>query len=151
MYRGTWLLVGIPLLVAAFTVYRPSPLSEPELQPHFDGAAAALTAQGFANDFPVRTPGSPTAHDATNWVADQLGEFGLDTQIDRFHAKIPGRGEVELENVSAIREGRSNQIIVVVAHRDNSGASPGANDNASGTAALVELVRADPASVAPGY
>ena len=149
MYRGTWLLVGIPLLVAAFTVYRPNPLREPELQPQFDGAAAALAAQGFANDFPVRTPGSPTAHDATNWVADQLREFGLDTEIDRFHAKIPGRGEVELENVRAIREGRSNQIIVVVAHRDNSGASPGANDNGSGTAALIELARSFAAARVP--
>ena len=31
--------------------------------------------------------------------------------------------------------------IVVMAHRDNTGAGPGANDNASGTAALVELAR----------
>ncbi len=63
MYRGTWLLVGIPLLVAAFTVYRPDPLREPALTPEFDGASAALTARGFANQFPVRTPGSPTAGD----------------------------------------------------------------------------------------
>ena len=41
----------------------------------------------------------------------------------------------------AVREGRSNQIIVVLAHRDNTGASPGANDNGSGTAALIELAR----------
>jgi hypothetical protein len=149
MYRGTWLLVGIPLLVAAFTVYRPQPLRAPTLQPEFDGAAAALTARGFANQFPIRTPGSPTAPDATNWVAEQLREFGLDTEIDRFHAKIPGRGDVPLANVRAVREGRSNQIIVVVAHRDNSGASPGANDNGSGTAALIELARAFAASRVP--
>jgi Peptidase family M28 len=142
MYRGTWLLVGIPLLVAAFTVYHPRPLPEPELQPEFDGPAATLAAERFANQFPIRTPGSPTARDATNWVAGQLRQIGLDTEIDRFHAKIPGRGDVELENVRAVREGRSNQIIVVVAHRDNSGASPGANDNGSGTAALIQLARA---------
>ena len=141
MYRGTWLLVGIPLLVAAFTVYHPQPLRAPTLQPEFDGAATALAARGFANQFPSRTPGSETARDATNWVAEQLRQFGLETEIDRFHAKIPGRGDVQLENVRAIREGRSNQIIVVVAHRDNSGASPGANDNGSGTAALIELAR----------
>ena len=109
MYRGTWLLVGIPLLVAAFTVYRPQPLRAPELQPDFDGAAAALTAKGFASQFPIRTPGTPTAREATNWVAEQLRGFGLDTEIDRFHAKIPGRGDVELENVRAVREGRSNR------------------------------------------
>jgi hypothetical protein len=146
MYRGTWLLVGIPLLVAAFTVYRPQPLSAPELQPQFDGASAAQSADRLARLFPIRTPGSPDARGATNWVAEQLREFGLDTEIDRFHAKIPGRGDVDLENVLAIRKGRSNQIIVVVAHRDNSGASPGANDNGSGTGALIELARSFAAS-----
>ena len=149
MYRGTWLLVGIPLLLAAFTVYRPDPLREPALPPEFDGASAALTARGFANQFPIRTPGSPTAGEAANWVADELRQFGLETEIDRFHAKIPGRGDVQLENVRAIREGRSNQIIVVLAHRDNSGASPGANDNGSGTAALIELARSFRAARVP--
>ena len=122
---------------------------QPELQPEFDGAAAALTAKGFARQFPIRTPGTPTARDATNWVAEQLREFGLDTEIDRFHAKIPGRGDVQLENVHAIREGRSNEIIVVLAHRDDSGASPGANDNGSGTAALIELARSFATSRVP--
>ena len=56
-----------------------------------------------------------------------------------FTRKIPGQGRVELENVLALRPGPSNQVIVVVAHRDNSGAGPGANDNASGTAALLLL------------
>ena len=31
---------------------------------------------------------------------------------------------------------------MITAHRDNSGEGPGANDNASGTAALIELARA---------
>jgi hypothetical protein len=149
MYRGTWLLVGIPLLVAAFTVSRPDGLGKPTLEPEFDGASAALAAEGFATQFPIRTPGSPTAHDATNWVANELRQFGLETEIDRFHAKIPGRGRVQLENVRALREGRSNQTIVVMAHRDNSGTSPGANDNASGTAALIELARSYATSRVP--
>ena len=32
MYRGTWLLVGIPLLIAAFTDFHPRPLPAPMLQ-----------------------------------------------------------------------------------------------------------------------
>jgi hypothetical protein len=141
MYRGTWLLVGIPLLVAAFTVYRPQALSAPELQPEFDGVAATASAKSFSNRFPIRVPGSDGAREAASWVEDELSALGLETSVDRFHAKIPGRGSVELENVLAIREGRSNQVIVVLAHRDNAGASPGTNDNASGTAALIELAR----------
>src|SRR5262249_19241678 len=68
---------------------------------------------------------------------------------ERFHAKIPGRGNVELENLIATRQGRSNELIVVVAHRDNTGTSPGANDNGSGTAALLELARSFATAQAP--
>jgi peptidase M28-like protein len=141
MYRGTWLLVGIPLLISAFTVSHPQALREPILQPDFDGATAKRTAEDFVNNNPYRVPGSPRAQNAVTWVAQRFAQFGLRTEPERFHAKIPGRGRVELENLLAFREGQSNQIIVVLAHRDNSGASPGANDNGSGTAALLELAR----------
>ena len=148
MYRGTWLLVGIPLLVAAFTVYRPVPLEAPPLEPEFDGAAAIFTAERFAEQFPLRVPGTQGNRDAAAWTATQFRSFGLNTEVERFHAKIPGRGTVQLENVQAIREGRSNQIIVVLAHRDNA-ASPGINDNGSGTAALIELARSFAVSATP--
>ena len=139
MYRGTWLLVGIPLLVAAFSVARPQPLLGPDLPPDFDGVAATQVAQNFANQFPDRSPGSEKAPEAASWVERQLAQYGFRTDLDRFHAKIPGRGSVQLENVLAFRQGRSNDVIAVIAHRDNTGAGPGANDNASGTAALLEL------------
>src|SRR5919201_1575272 len=89
MYRGTWLLVALPLLVAAFSVAHPAPLPAPPLPPAFDRNAAEALASDLARSFPDRSPGT----------------------------------------------------IVVMAHRDNTGASPGANDNASGTAALIELAR----------
>src|SRR5262245_20759664 len=141
MYRGTWLLVGIPLLIAAFTVSHPDKLPAPTLQPNFDGAAARLTADQFASTNPNRVPGTRDAERAANWVAQRLDQYGLELSRERFHAKIPGRGNVALENLIAVRQGRSNQLIVVVAHRDNTGASPGANNNGSGTAALLELAR----------
>jgi len=149
MYRGTWLLVGMPLLIAAFTVFHPRPLPAPTLQPDFDGATARLTAEQFANNNPDRVPGTPGARRAANWVAQRLDQYGLELGRERFHAKIPGRGNVELENLVATRQGRSNQLIVVVAHRDNTGASPGANDNGSGTAALLELARSFATPQAP--
>ena len=149
MYRGTWLLVGMPLLIAAFTVFHPRPLPAPTLQPDFDGATARLTAEQFANNNPDRAPGTPGARRAANWVAQRLDQYGLELGRERFHAKIPGRGNVELENLIATRQGRSNQLIVVVAHRDNTGTSPGANDNGSGTAALLELARSYATPQAP--
>src|SRR5262245_48920861 len=149
MYRGTWLLVGIPLLIAAFTVFHPDPLPAPTLRPDFDGTSARLTADQFANNNPDRAPGTPGARRAANWVAQRLHQYDLDVGRERFHAKIPGRGDVELENLIAVRQGRSNQLIVVVAHRDNTGASPGANDNGSGTAAMLELARSFATPQAP--
>ena len=139
MYRGTWLLVGIPLLVAAFSVARPQPLLGPALPPDFDGVAATQVAQDFANQFPDRSPGSEMARKRPPGSSASCAQYGFRTDIDRFHAKIPGRGSVQLENVLAFRQGRSNDMIAVIAHRDNTGAGPGANDNASGTAALLEL------------
>jgi hypothetical protein len=157
MYRGTWLLVGIPLLISAFTVSHPRSLSAPDLGPNFDGAAAKLTAEEFVSNNPDRAPGTAGARQAASWVTQRFTQYGLRTEHQRFHAKIPGRGTVQLENLVAVRPGRSNQAIVVLAHRDNTGASPGANDNGSGTAALLELARtyatpqAPPQTPAPSH
>jgi Peptidase family M28 len=137
------------MLIAAFTVFHPRPLPAPTLRPDFDGATARLGAEEFVNRNPDRAPGTPGAHRAADWLAQRLDQYGLEVGRERFHAKIPGRGDVELENVLAVRQGRSNQLIVVVAHRDNTGTSPGANDNGSGTAALLELARSYSTPQAP--
>jgi hypothetical protein len=141
LYRAAWAALAFPLLVAAFTVTQPEPLPAPRLEPSFD----ETTARGFASDltrlFPDRSPGSPGGDAATRWVADRLDDFGLEPVRDEFTADVPGIGERPLVNLAAIAPGRSPETIVVVAHRDNSGEAPGANDNASGTAALLEIAR----------
>jgi hypothetical protein len=140
LYRGTWLLVGLPLLVAAFSVARPTPLPRAFL-PAFDGEATKTLAGDLA-DRPYRQPGSPGALGAATWFRDQLAPYGLPVRTERFSAIIPGRGKVELQNLIVEAVGRSPRTIVVMAHRDNDGRGPGANDNASGTAMLIELARA---------
>jgi hypothetical protein len=141
MYRGTWLLVALPLLVAAFSVAHPSPLAAPPLPAAFDRNAAVALASDLARSFPDRSPGSPQALGAAQWFEQQLQAYGFQTHVDRFEATIPGRGRVRLENLSTVAPGSSPDTIVVMAHRDNTGDGPGANDNASGTAALIELAR----------
>ncbi|HSK16631.1 MAG TPA: M28 family peptidase [Gaiellaceae bacterium] len=149
--------MAVPVLVAAFSVGRPDPLPEPRLRPFFDQTTAVQFATIFANRFPDRTPGSQGAREATTWVEDQLAEYGFAVERDTFTADIPGIGTRELVNLVAVAprgpaaaEGAeevaeepplSQRAIVVVAHRDNLGESPGAQDNASGTAALLELAR----------
>jgi hypothetical protein len=141
LYRGTWLLVGFPLLVAAFTVTRVVPLPQPALPPTFDAATASALAEDLANLHPDRAPGSPGALGAASWVTDQLQQYGFKPETQRFSADVPGLGRVELRNIVAVARGGSDQKIVVMAHRDGTGLGRGANDNASGTAALVELAR----------
>lgn len=141
-YRGTWLLVGIPLLIAAFSVSQPPALPRASLPPAFDGSRALGLAKDLAGTYPDRRPGTLGATGAVEWIRARLREEGFEPQSDRFTAKIPDRGRVHLVNVTASVPGRSPDAIVVLAHRDDTGAGPGADDNASGTAALLELARA---------
>ena len=141
LYRGTWLLVGLPLLVAAFSVARPQPLPAPSLPPAFDGTTATGQAEELARLHPDRQPGTKGDAAAARWLEGKFALYGFRPTRERFSEEVPGRGRVALENVSFVARGRSPDAIVVLAHRDNTGAGPGANDNASGTAALVELAR----------
>jgi hypothetical protein len=140
-YRGTALLVAIPLLIAAFTVGRPEELPPPSLPPAFDQRAAVEAARELAISHPFRTPGSAQANDAADWVSERLRSYGFRVQRDRFEEEIAGLGTRPLQNVSAVAPGRSGGTLVVMAHRDNLGVSPGADDNAAGTGALLELAR----------
>src|SRR5262245_7318683 len=152
-YRGTWLLVAFPLLLAAFTVPRPAPLPRPALPAAFDTLGAQRLAVDLATAVPDRSPGSAGATAAAQWYVDQLKPYGFVVHRDRFEARVAGRGRLPFENLVAVVPGRSPSAILLVAHRDNTGTGAGANDNASGTAALIELARsyANPAgaSTAP--
>jgi len=138
LYRGTWLLVGLPLLLAAFSVARPAPLPRAFL-PEFDGKATKDLARDLVTLHANRVPGSLGAAD---WFRDQIRPYGLPVTTERFSAVIPGRGRVQMQNLVAEAVGKSPRTIVVMAHRDNDGTGQGANDNASGTAMLIQLARA---------
>src|SRR4029453_4703846 len=138
LYPRTWLLVGLPLLGVAFSVARPAPLLRAFL-PSFDGEATKSLAKNLAENHPNRVPGDLQAAD---WFRDQLTPYGLPVRSERFSAVIPGRGRVQMQNLVAQAVGRSPGTIVVMAHRDNTGRGQGANDNASGTAMLIQLARA---------
>jgi Peptidase family M28 len=143
LYRGTWLLVGIPLLVAAFSVHKaePLPLPQPALPPSFDRVGALALATELAQLYPDRAPGTAGALGAAGWLRMQLAPYALKVVADRFDAVLPGRGREPLVNQLVTVPGRSPDEIVVMAHRDDEGTGPGANDNASGIATLIELAR----------
>src|SRR2546428_6672775 len=110
-YRGTWLLVALPLLLAAFTVTRPAPLPKPELPAAFDTQGAGELAGNLAKYYPDRFPGTAGAAEAASWFVDQLTPYGFETRTDKFEATVAGRGRLPFENVVAVPPGRSDSTI----------------------------------------
>ncbi len=141
LYRASFLVAAIPLLLLAFSSSRPGVLATPLLPPNFDGPGARALTDEVASSYPDRSPGSAGAIGAANWLHDQFRTFGLPVSVDSWRQREPAGPVVRLENIWAVAAGRSQTAIVVMAHRDDTGIGPGANDNASGTAALIELAR----------
>ncbi len=141
LYRASLLVLSLPLLILAFSVTRPGALPAPLLPPNFDGEVTRQLATDFSSRFPDRVPGGPGSLSAGQWLRDQLAPYGLPISSDSWEAEVPGLGHVRLRNLWAVAGGQSSDAIVVMAHRDDTGTGPGANDDASGTAALVELAR----------
>ena len=142
LYRGTWLLVGLPLLLLAFSVARPPALQAPNLPPAFDAGQAAALANDLASSYPDREPGTPGARGAADWFRRQLTPYGFDIRRESFTATIRGRRTTLVDLVTEKSGiGVSPPEIVVMAHRDDGGEGKGLNDNASGTGALIELAR----------
>src|SRR5215218_388362 len=109
LYRGTWLLVGIPLLVAAFSVHKPNPLPAPQpaLPASFDGTEAVALTSELARLYPDRVPGTAGAVGARAWVREKLAPYGLRVVPDRFRAGLPGLGTRTLVNQLVVVPGRS--------------------------------------------
>jgi hypothetical protein len=141
LYRASLLVLALPLLILAFSVTRPGVLPAPLLPPNFDGSVTRQLATDFSTHFPDRMPGAPGSLRAGQWFRDQLAPYGLPVSSDTWVDHVPGLGRVRLRNLWAVARGQSSDAIVVMAHRDDIGTGPGANDDASGTAALVELAR----------
>jgi hypothetical protein len=154
MYRGSWLLVAFPLLIALLSISRPAALGAPPLPPTFDGRGAQGLADQLSSLYPDRLPGGPGALGAAQWVEDQFTSYGFSRTDETLHrqpftATVPGRGPIDFLNLSAtalnVAEANNRRsrgpVIVLMAHRDDAGTGPGANDNASGTAAMLEIAR----------
>lgn len=77
-----------------------------------------------------------SAEKARRFVERRLSRQGLRVDVE----DVPTDDQV-LQNVIAELPGtsRAHEIVVVGAHYDSAGSTPGANDNASGIAALLEL------------
>jgi hypothetical protein len=139
LYRVA-LVVTVILAAASLLALKTPPQVALSTQPTgFDGQAAMSALRTLAQDYPGRVAGTTADRRAAGWVAGQLAADDLTTHVDAFSATIAGR-PVTLNDVWAVSGAGLQGAIVVLAPRDSPPLSTqGANDNASGTAALLEL------------
>ena len=141
LVRVSGVVVAPALLALLFSISTPGTLARPQVDPLFDAPSAAIVAGQLSSDFPARVPGSDEGLAAAQWYEQTVEAAGIRTEIDSWNERLPDLGDVELRNVLAVVPGRSPETILVVSHRDNRGADGRFGDNASGTAALIELAR----------
>jgi hypothetical protein len=90
-----------------------------------------------------RYTGTTGNYASRDWIADQFRSFGYDSvYFDPFTATIGGVSTA-CYNVVAVKVGTlyPDHEIIVGAHRDAVKISPGADDNGSGTAGVLEIAR----------
>ncbi len=73
---------------------------------------------------------------ARNYIIKSFKQSGLDVKLNTFKVR-----DDRLSNIYMVQPGQSPKSLVIGAHYDTAIDTPGANDNGSGTAALLELIR----------
>ena len=141
LLRTVAVVLAGPLVLVVLTMARPGPLPAPSLPSSFDGPTAVALTRELSRDHARRVPGTASARDAARWFQQKVEQYGLVVDEDVWIESVPGLGSVELRNLAVVIPGSVDEAILVVAHRDNTSRTSGANDNASGTAALIELAR----------
>jgi hypothetical protein len=141
VYRAALVVALILVVISLFTLGRPD-TPKLSLEPvSFDGEQAAADLRTIVTDYPQRVAGTDPDNRMALWVLQGFKQAGLETHIDSFAATINGK-DVALQNIWALSRGDSAGTILVIANRDVPPlATQGANDNASGVAALLELAR----------
>lgn len=129
----------------------PSERSRGKVADPVGAANLVKLSDGLATGFPDRVFGTQQGLEAAQWVADQMKAAGLQGAVggsflQEFNWKIgdelwPGQNVVGLLPGSDPK--LKNEYVIVTAHHDSQqGTSQGANDNASGCAAVIAIAQA---------
>ena len=84
----------------------------------------------------TRVTGSEGCNSACEYLKSSLSDIGYEVELQAFTVR-----DKRVYNVLATKQGALNTVLVVGAHYDAVSGSPGADDNASGTASVLELAR----------
>lgn len=104
----------------------------------FDPDRAIAHIVALSDGIGIREAGTPNEGRAAVYVASQFVAMGLDTRVQALPAYY-----IYSQNVIAVKAGLDPEagVIYIGAHYDSVQWGPGANDNASGTAVLLEAAR----------
>ena len=117
--------------------YRPSGGKLAEMEENLNLQNIIKDIRRLSLEIGPRPAGSIKANEAANWFKERLQEVNCNPRSHIF--KLPnGR---DGQNILCLLEGQTQRVIVIAAHLDTVEESPGANDDASGLAVLIELAR----------
>ena len=121
---------------------RPAPANAPDTA--FSSARAISTIADIARS--PRPPGSPEHARVRDLLLGRLREVGFEAEVQS-RTRVRASGEeavaVTVHNVVARQEGSaSTGALLLVAHYDSHALTPGAGDDATGVATILEVLRA---------
>jgi Zn-dependent M28 family amino/carboxypeptidase len=90
-----------------------------------------------------RSAGTPGESEGFRYVENALRESGLQVRMESFTFFKEADKIVSANVVATTRDGKADREVILSAHVDSAG-TPGAQDNASGVAVLLELARTLP-------
>ena len=151
LYRTSWLVAGVALIVALLTLQTPDAGPQPLLPSTFDGQDIFQLANQLEAIAPQRPAGSAADLQAARFVQGQLsqvpgaaapGSRKSRVQVQDFQARRDGE-PVDLQNVylvvPGVADGNVPGGVVVVAPRDT---PAGVSAGASSTAVMLRLAQA---------
>jgi hypothetical protein len=124
----------------------------PDLDPNIQDMVNQISQDSFLaydqhlEDYVTRNSWTDENEQAINWIKDQLDSFGLSTELFEYSLEGTPRHDVIGEQPGLVNP---DTIYIVIAHMDSTAGNPwgpednapGANDNGSGSASVIELAR----------
>ncbi|HEX2952114.1 MAG TPA: M28 family metallopeptidase [Armatimonadota bacterium] len=115
---------------------RPLPADVEDVVTQIDKQRLMAHVYELAGRIGVRKSGTAAEDEAANYIANSLRCWGYMVRIQR----VDIEGKAVTQNIIASRSTRDvGQVMLIGAHIDSKPPSPGANDNASGMAVMLEL------------
>jgi len=146
LYRGFFVTVGLVFIGSLLGILLTGPVvvRVPRVDLGVDPSSERLreSVEKLCSEFTPRSHRDVRSLDrAADWIAGRFRDSGLDVEFQEY-----GIEAAVYRNVIARRAGSdpSAGAIVIGAHYDAYGDMPGADDNASGVAVLLELARTLP-------